>query len=98
VPRAATRIRDLAAPRFAPTVRPGQFAGYVDDYVAELRLELGNLRSIGYPPSQRRRLEDDQRLDVMLAGAERDPLDFSPRIFDPVRLALRAVGLAACGP
>jgi hypothetical protein len=97
---AATRhIHDLAAPRAAPATQPMRFAGYVDDYVAEMRLELIDLRSIGYPTGQRARLTADYRhLATLLVVAERDPLDFDPRIFDSTALALREAGLSACRP
>jgi len=94
---AAQRIRALAVPRTAPAAAPAQYAGYVDDYVAELRLELTNLRSIGYPPGRRARLEADyQRLADLLDAAERQPLAFRPATLQPAELALRQTGLAAC--
>jgi len=92
-------IRDLALPRAAPSAAPMRFAGYVDDYVAEMRLELIDLQAIGYPPGQRARLAGDYRhLATMLVFAERKPLDFTPRIFDSTALALRDAGLSACRP
>jgi hypothetical protein len=95
----ARRISDLAAPRTPPTAAPEDYAGYVDDYVAELRLELANLRAIGYPPGQRLRLEAIYgQLDAALAAAERDPLGFRPQLLGQADLALRRVGLSACRP
>jgi hypothetical protein len=96
---AVRRIAGLAVPRVAPDAAPERFAGYVDDYVAELRLELINLRAVGYPPGQRARLEADYHgMDMLLAAAERDPVAFSPRIFLPAELALGGAGLSACRP
>jgi hypothetical protein len=94
---AAKRIRGLAAPRTSPSAAPARFTGYVDDYVAEMRLELTNLRSIGYPPGQRTRLEADyRRLDALLADASRHPLAFRPVMLRPAEGALRQAGLPAC--
>lgn len=94
---AAKRIRDLTAPLTTPTAGPEQFAGYVDDYVAEMRLALTNLRSIGYPAGQRPHLEGDYReLESQLATAERNPLGFRPAMLAPSELALRRDGLSGC--
>jgi len=94
---AAKRIHDLAVPRTSPAAGPEQFAGYVDEYVAEMRLELTNLRAIGYPPGQRASLEADyRRLDAQLTTAARQPLGFRPESLGPDELVLREAGLSAC--
>jgi hypothetical protein len=94
---AAKRIAGLATPRGSPAVAPEQFAGYVDDYVAEVRLELANLRAIGYPPGQRATLDDDYNgLEARLDAAERDPLRFRPDTLRSSQLALGQAGLSAC--
>jgi hypothetical protein len=94
---AAKRISDLAVPRISRTAAPEQFAGYVDDYVAEMRLELTNLRAIGYPRGQRHQLEADyEDLDDELDAAERDPAEFRPQMLAADELALRRAGLTAC--
>jgi hypothetical protein len=96
---ATDHVHDLAAPPSSTHAAPEQYVGYVDDYVAELRLELTNLRAIGYPPDQRVRLERDyQALDTRLAAAERDPLGFRPQQLAPYVLALRHTGLSDCRP
>ncbi|HWH12608.1 MAG TPA: hypothetical protein VG165_15910 [Solirubrobacteraceae bacterium] len=96
---ATRRINDLAAPRPPPRTAPERFAGYVDDYVAEIRLELINLRAIGYPAGQRARLESDYRgVETVLDAAERNPLGFRPQLLVPADLALRRDGLASCRP
>jgi hypothetical protein len=96
---AADRIRDLADPRARQDTTPAQYAGYVDDYVAELRLELTNLRAVGYPAGRRAGLERDyQHLDAQLTAAERHPLEFDPRTLAPAELALHRAGLSACRP
>jgi hypothetical protein len=75
-----------------------RFAGYVDDYVAELRLELANLRAIGYPPGERITLDDAyEAVEVRLEAAERDPLAFRPDTLRPTEVALGRAGLSACG-
>jgi hypothetical protein len=95
----AGRLGRLAAPRLASTSAPEAVAGYVDAYVAELHQELGDLRAIGYPAGERRRLNRAYRaLDVALAAAERDPLSFRPASLAPAGAELRAAGLAACRP
>jgi hypothetical protein len=96
---AARRIDNLAIPRTRPGEAAEQFAGYVDDYVAEMRLELTNLRAIGYPPGERTQLDDDYReLQIRLDAAERDPQAFRPQALEPPELALRQAGLSACKP
>lgn len=96
---AARRVANLAIPRSRPGEAAEQFAGYVDDYVAEMRLELTNLRSIGYPPGERTTLDDDYRgLETGLDAAERDPQAFRPQSLEPAGLALRRIGLSACRP
>jgi hypothetical protein len=95
---AARRIAALAAPRGWRAAAPERFAGYVDDFVAELRLELADLRAIGYPPGERATLDDDYKaVEARLDAAERDPLGFRTDTLRPGQLALSRAGLSACG-
>jgi hypothetical protein len=95
---AAKRIAALATLWGGRNAAPERFAGYVDDYVAEMRLELANLRAIGYPPGERAALDDDyEGIEVRLDAAERDPLTFRPDTLRRPWLALGRAGLPACG-
>jgi hypothetical protein len=94
---AAKRIAALAIPRGSAAAAPERFAGYVDDYVAEMRLELANLRAIGYPPGERATLDDDYNgVENRLDAAERDPLTFRPDILRTSEAPLAEAGLTAC--
>ncbi len=93
----AARVARLAAPRAVSARAPERMAGYVDAYVAELRQELSDLRVIGFPAGERRRLAGVYaELDAALVAVERDPLSFRPSAFVPVTSELRAAGLTAC--
>jgi hypothetical protein len=95
----ATRIAQLAAPGPPGGPSADRMAGYVDAYVAELRQELANLRLIGYPPGERRRLgRAYDALGSALTAIERDPLSFRAASLVAATRQLRASGLGACRP
>jgi hypothetical protein len=92
----SSRIAQLAAPRGQSADR---MAGYVDAYVAERRQELANLRRLGYPPAERRRLgRAYENLASALSAIERDPLSFHQSTLAAAAAQLRAAGLTACRP
>ena len=96
---AAAHIDQLAAPRQISTVAPERMAGYVDAYVAELRQEVVNLRVLGYPRGERRRLSSAyDAVDAALTAVERDPLSFRVATVAQAEAGLRAAGLIACNP
>jgi hypothetical protein len=95
----SARIAALAAPAPSTGPAPDRMAGYVDAYVAELRQEVANLRRLGYPPGERRRLTHAyDAVDATLTAVERDPLSFRASILAPAAAQLRNAGLIACWP
>lgn len=94
---ASARVDRLVAPRPTAASTPVAVAGYVDAYVAELRQELAELRLLGYPPGERRRVRSAyDALDAVLTAAERDPLSFRAASLGPAAERLREAGLTAC--
>jgi hypothetical protein len=96
---ASARIAGLASPSRSARSAPDRMAGYVDAYVAELRQEVVNLRLLGYPRGERRRLSSAyDAVDAALTAVERDPLSFRRATLAAAAAPLRDAGLAACRP
>ncbi len=95
----SARIAALAAPAPSAGPAPDRMAGYVDAYVAELRQEVANLRRLGYPPGERRRLTHAyDAVDATLTAVERDPLSFRQATLAAATAPMRDAGLTACRP
>ncbi len=95
----AARVAQLAAPRPIAGSPPAAVAGYVDAYVAEIRQELSQLRVVGYPAGERRRLSRAyDGVGAALTAVERDPLSFRTASLSAAVVHLRDAGLTACRP